>query len=80
MVKLDEKTRVSLQFNNFYAILVSIVTFAVVVSGWYTSINNRLENIENLLTKMNKNFEGIHKDVVMNHDDILVMKQVLSLN
>jgi hypothetical protein len=74
MVKLDEKTRVSLQFNNFYAILVSIVTFSVVVSGWYVSINNKLTNIENTLAKMDDNFSSIHKDVVQNHDDIIVLK------
>lgn len=74
MVKLNEKTRVSLQFNNFYAILVSVITFAVVVSGWYININSKLENIENHLISLEKKWDNIHKDVVQNHDDIIVLK------
>lgn len=79
MVKLDEKTRVSLQFNNLYAILVSIVTFAVVVSGWYVNINNKLENIQKTLVSIEKNFKGMHADVVQNHDDIIVLKQLADI-
>lgn len=74
MTLLDEKTRVNLQINNVYAILVSIVTFAVVVSGWYVGINNKLTNIEKTLTKMDSKFSNIHQDVVQNHDDIIVLK------
>lgn len=79
MVKLDEKTRVSLQFNNFYAILVSIVVFAVAVGGWYNSINHKLVNIEKSLARIEKNFDGIHADVVQNHDDIIILKQLADI-
>lgn len=93
MVKLDERTRFSLRFDNLWAIVFTIVSFAMFIAGYTYSIkadiadlarnqeiaNKNQEIANNLLTKMEKNFEGMHKDVVQNHDDLIVLKQIAGI-
>jgi len=81
MVKLDEKTRLSLQFNNFWAIIISLVAFTFTVSSFYFGFVKRMDEIHKEImyirediADIRKDFKSIHDDVVQNHDDIIILK------
>jgi hypothetical protein len=45
MVTLDEKTKVDLKINNVWAIIVSVLTTAFIVGGYFTALNSKLDTV-----------------------------------
>lgn len=86
MVNLSENTKLTLKPSHLWTFVLSVIASAFVVGVYVTELKaqNReilvkLTDIDAKVSSIESSFKEIHKAVVDNHDDIIVLKQKIGV-